>query len=327
MKRTLLILLACLTPALARAQTIDLTTAGAFYVGADGARWYQGTSSGRTTAFASFLRIMAIGTEQGFNTDFRPLAPDAVGTLVTTHSLTFGSLMPLVLTDGTGSYRFYSLFVDANETSTSGDNYLSLDSLQVYSVPAASGGALSSMAAVQAAGTLRYDMDVPSNQVVLLDGNLLLGSGSTDLEIDIPASRFDGVGSGDFIYVWAYFGRAGTISTRKYGSSGGFEEIRYALPTTGVEESSSAGPWLRVVGGPSSGVRFRYFVPEAGPVRLTLYDVRGRAVATVSSSVGAGVRELPLQSLPNASHLPSGIYFYEFRWNEARQMGKVAVLK
>ena len=330
MKRILLILLACLTPALARSQTIDLTTSGATYSGADGARWYQGTTFAGSTSFAPFLRIMALGTEQGFNTDFRPLPPDAVGTLVVTHSLTFGSLAPRILTDAAGSYRFYSLFVDVNETSTSGDSYLSLDSLQVYSVPAASGGGLSSMAAVQAAGALRYDMDALGNQVVLMDGNLLLGSGSTDLEIDIPASRFDGLAAGDFIYVWMYFGRAGTISTRKYGSSGGFEEVRYALPTTGVEETSSpsTGSWLRVVGGPSPGIRFRYYVPGPGRTSLTLYDVHGRAVSFTSSNSGSGgIRELPLQSLPNASTLGSGIYFYEFRWNGARHMGKVAVLK
>jgi hypothetical protein len=332
MKRILLILLACLTPALARAQTIDLTTLGSFYFGADGARWYQGTTFPGTVSFLPFLRVMATGTEQGFNTDFRPLPPDGVGTLASTHSVTFGSFAPRILTDATGSYRFYALFVDVNESSTSSDNYLSLDSLQVYSVPAGGGGSLSSMAAVQAAGTLRYDMDQPANQVVLMDGNLVSGSGSVDLEIDIPASRFTGVAPADFMYIWMYFGRAGTISTRKYGSSGGFEEIRYyPVPATGVEESSSAsaGPWLRVLGGPfPSTARFRYFVPHAGPTRLTLYDVHGRAVASISSNSGSGgVREVPLLSLPSASRLPSGIYFYEFQWNGARQVGKVAVLK
>jgi hypothetical protein len=48
---------------------------------------------------------------------------------------------------------------------------------------------------------------------------------------------------------------------------------------------------------------------------------------TSSNSGSGGIRELPLQSLPNASTLGSGIYFYEFRWNGARHMGKVAVLK
>lgn len=330
MKRILLILLACLVPSLARAQTIDLTTLGAIFIGADGARWYQGSSFPGTVPFTPFLRLQGGTTEHGFNTDFRPLPPDAVGNTAT-RSITFGSFGPRILTDATGSYRYYSLFLDVNESSTSGDNYLSLDSLIVYSVPAASGGALSTLAAIESAGTARYDMDQPANQLVLIDGNLAAGSGLGDLEIDIPASRFDGVGTGDFIYVFLNLGQVGTVSTRKYGTSGGFEELRaYPPPATGVEETSSesARPWLRIVAGPSFGAsRVRYFVPGPGLVRLTLYDIHGRAVTSISSMDGGGVRELPLQSLPNVSRLASGIYFYDFHWNEVRQKGKVAVLR
>jgi hypothetical protein len=330
MKRIPLILLACLMPTLARGQTIDLTTLGATSIGADGVRWYQGTTLPGTVAFIPFLRLQGGSTEHGFNTDFRPLPPDAVST--TTRSITLGSFGPRILTDATGAYRYYTLFVDVNESSTSGDNYLSLDSLIVYSVPAAGGGALSTRAAIESAGTVRYDMDQPADQTVLMDGNLVPGSGAGDLEIDIPASRFDGVGAGDFIYTYLSFGHVGTVSTRKYGTSGGFEEVRaYPPPATGVEEASSAPsrPWLRIVGGPSSSAaRIRYYVPATGRTRLTLYDVHGRAIASTSWSDGTGgVRELPLLSLPNASRLASGIYFYEFQWNEARQKGKVAFLR
>jgi hypothetical protein len=330
MKRILLVLIACLSPALSRAQTIDLTTLGATFMGADGVRWYQGTTFPGTVAFIPFLRLQGTSTEHGFNTDFRPLPPDAVST--TTRSITLGSFGPRILTDATGAYRYYTLFLDVNESSTSGDNYLSLDSLIVYSVPAAGGGALSTRAAIASAGTVRYDMDQPADQTVLMDGNLVPGSGVGDLEIDIPASRFDGVGAGDFIYTYLSFGLVGTVGARKYGTSGGFEELRaYPPPATGVEETSSesARPWLRILAGPSSGTaRFRYFVPGPGGVRLTLYDVHGRAVATMSSrDETGGVRELPLQSFPNVSRLASGIYFYDFRWNEMRQNGKVAVLR
>jgi hypothetical protein len=331
MKRILLILLTCLTPALARAQTIDLTTLGATFVGADGARWYQGTSVPGTASFIPFLRLQALTTEHGFNTDFRPLPPDAVGTTVT-RSITLGSFVPRILTDATGAHRYYTLFLDVNESSTNGDNYLSLDSLTVYSVPAASGGALSTLAAIASAGTVRYDMDQPANQSVLIDGNLVLGSGTADIEIDLPASRFDGVAAGDFIYMFLNFGQVGAVSTRKYGTSGGFEELRaYSPPASGVEETSSesARPWLRILAGPSaSASRLRYYVPGPGPVRLALYDIHGRVVTSMSSrDESGGVRELPLQSLPNVSRLASGIYFYDFHWNEVRQRGKVAVLR
>jgi hypothetical protein len=330
MKRILLVLLACLTPALAHAQTIDLTTLGATFIDAGGARWYQGTSFSGSTAFVEFLRLQGTMTEKGFNTDSRPFTEDQTGNTAT-RSITFSSFHPRIVTDATGPHAYYTLLLDVNESVTTGDNYLSLDSLTVYSVPAAAGGALATRTAVASAGTVRYDMDLPANQVVLIDGNLVAGSGESDVEIDIPASSFAGVGSGDFIYVALNFGWVGTVGARKYGASGGFEEIRtYSLPATGVEEASaSAQPWVRIVAGPSTGTaRFRYYVPGPGPARLTLYDVHGRRVASIAPShESAGVWELPLQSLPNAARLASGLYFYEFQWNEARQSGKVAVLK
>ena len=328
MKRILLVLIACFVPALAHAQTIDLTTPGATFFGADGARWYQGTTFAGA-GFVSFLRIQATGSEQGFNTDFRPLVEDDIGTITVTHSITFSVLYPRILTGATGAYRVYSLFLDVNELSGSGDNYISLDSLTVYSVPAGSGGSLSTRAEIASAGTVRYDMDQPANQVVLIDGNLVLGSGQTDIEIDIPASRFDGVLANDYIYVTVHFGQLGTVSTRKYGTSDGFEELRYALTATGVEETSSAttGPWIRMVGAPGA-FRAHYYVPGAGRVRLTLYDVHGRAVASASSREDSGgMRDLPLQTVPSVSRLASGIYFYRFEWNDTRQSGKVAILR
>jgi hypothetical protein len=330
MKRILLILFACLAPALARAQAIDLTTLGATFFGADGARWYQGTTFVGSTSFVEFLRLQGTSTEQGFNTDFRPFSENQVGNTAT-HSITFGLFQPRILTDATGAYRFYTLLLDVNEMTSSGDNYLSLDSLTIYSVPAGSGGALGTRAAIAAVGTVRYDLDVPANQVVLIDGNLVLGSGANDIEIDIPASRFDGVGASDYIYVLMNLGQIGTVGARKYGTSGGFEELRYYSQTlTDVEGTSSAtmGPWIRMIGAPSGAFRAHYYVPGAGQVRLTLYDIHGRAVASTSlREEGGGMRDLPLHTVTSVSRLASGIYFYRFEWNETRRNGKVAILR
>lgn len=330
MKRTLLVLITCFVPALAHAQTIDLTTPGASFFGTDGAHWYQGTTFVGSTSFVEFLRLQGPSMEHGFNTDFRPFSEDQVGNTVT-HSITFSVFQPRILTDATGAHRFYTLLLDVNESMTNGDNYLSLDSLTVYSVPQASGGLLSTRAAIASAGTVRYDMNQPANQVVLIDGNLVVGSGGSDVEIDIPTSRFDGVGASDYIYVWMHLGLLGTGGPRKYGTSGGFEELRYYSQTlTGVEETSSAtaGPWIHMIGAPSGALRAHYYVPGAGRVRLTLYDIHGRAVASTSSREGSGgMRDLPLQTVPNVSRLASGIYFYRFEWNETRQSGKVAILR
>ena len=330
MKRFLLVLFACLAPALARAQTIDLTTLGATFFGADGARWYQGTTFVGTTSFVEFLRLQGPSTEHGFNTDFRPFPEDQVGNTAT-RSITFGVFQPRILTDGTGAHRVYTLLLDVNELNSGGDNYLSLDSLTVYSVPQGSGGALGTRAAIAAAGTVRYDMNVPANQVVLIDGNLVQGSWVNDIEIDLPASRFDGVGANDYIYVWMHLGLQGTGGPRKFGTSGGFEELRYYSQTlTGMEEASSAttGPWIHMIGAPSGASRAHYYVPGPGQVRLALYDIHGRAVASTSFREDAGgTRDLPLQSIPSISRLASGIYFYRFEWNDTRQSGKVPILR
>src|SRR4029450_5244225 len=111
MKRILLVLLACLTPALAHAQTIDLTTLGATFVDPGGARWYQGTSFPVSTAFVEFLRLQGTMTEKGFNTDFRPFPEDATGNTAT-RSITFGSVHPPRVTAAARCHAFYTRLLD-----------------------------------------------------------------------------------------------------------------------------------------------------------------------------------------------------------------------
>ena len=64
----------------------------------------------------------------------------------------------------------------------------------------------------------------------------------------------------------------------------------------------------------------RYALPRAGPVRLVIYDVRGRAVTTlVDRQQAAGTYAVDF----DATGLPSGFYFYRMEadgFAEARSM-------
>ena len=83
-----------------------------------------------------------------------------------------------------------------------------------------------------------------------------------------------------------------------------------------------------MIGAPSGAFRAHYYVPGAGQVRLTLYDIHGRAVASTSRREdGGGMRDVQVEAVPKVSRLASGIYFYRFEWNETRQSGKVAILR
>jgi len=61
---------------------------------------------------------------------------------------------------------------------------------------------------------------------------------------------------------------------------------------------------------PSTTIRFE--MPEAGPARLVVFDVRGRALRTlVDRSLEAGTQSATWDGRDDAGHrLGSGIYFY-----------------
>lgn len=72
------------------------------------------------------------------------------------------------------------------------------------------------------------------------------------------------------------------------------------------------------------GTRIRYTVPEAMPVRLTVYDVTGRLVATLVDDV---VSEGENFADWNATGLPSGSYYYLLSAGNFSQSRKMTYLK
>ena len=63
----------------------------------------------------------------------------------------------------------------------------------------------------------------------------------------------------------------------------------------------------------STATRIRYALPQQAEIELSVYDVSGRAIAVLAKgSRPAGWHE----HIYNASHLPSGVYFYRLKAND-----------
>src|SRR5262245_25647923 len=88
-----------------------------------------------TGTFGTFVRVSASGTEQGYNSNFRPLQFNELNSAPHNHALLLASV-PIVEGDGSNGtvegvlYREFLL--DANELTTLGRQFLSLDALQIY---------------------------------------------------------------------------------------------------------------------------------------------------------------------------------------------------
>lgn len=191
------------------ATELDLTTAGSSGT-INGALFQQGevqpTGSG---VIHSFLRLQDDGTEQGYNTDYRPVQFDELTDPIHTRSLKLGAV-PIVNIDGT-NYRQFLLDID--EPIGGGKETLSLDKLQIY---LGSAGNLHDYPTFDSQATLIYDMDALSDNYVLLSSATNKGgSGKGDMFADIPDSLF--TGPNQFVYLFSRFGDHAA-------SAGGFEE-------------------------------------------------------------------------------------------------------
>src|SRR5262245_66359668 len=98
-------------PALAQFPAIDLTAGQDNVVsGVDGTIWNSNvTVPTGTGVYSPFLREQANNTEQGFNTDAKPVPLDDVSG-IWTHSLHYSDLVTVNI----GGTDYYSLQLDAN---------------------------------------------------------------------------------------------------------------------------------------------------------------------------------------------------------------------
>jgi hypothetical protein len=184
----------------------------------------QSTGTGVINPFVQVSPPGNLVVERGYNTtengtlDVGP--PDNFN-----HELLL-STVPIVNIGGT-DYRQFLL--DINENSGNGDNFLSLDQIQIFGSSVANqsvgtcggGGACNGTNQVDLAGTLLWSLDGNHDNVILQDFQLNSGSGSGDMFLYVPNSLF---GNDQYVYLYSYFGLLGVVGDRNYGGSDGFEE-------------------------------------------------------------------------------------------------------
>jgi len=163
----------------------------------------------------SFLRVQGAAahgvTQQGYNTDARPLQFDENKSPTFTHSLRLSDL-PRVFTNG-AFYRV--LLLDINQKSS--QPFLSLDQLRVFVADAPNLTGYDAATGTLAGHAAGYDLDADGDSWVKLDYRLNSGSGSGDMLAFIPEAAFAGAGDNPFVYVYSQFGE-------HFAGNAGFQE-------------------------------------------------------------------------------------------------------
>ncbi len=181
---------------------------------------YENFQPSGTGAWSSFVRLAAIGVEQGYNTSGRPVKFDEKTDPNFTRDLRFALLAPLTVDGGT----FFGFELDINESNSPGKSKISLDGLQIYI--SATGGKTPDDPSML--GTLIYDLDAGENSTVLLDHRNDPGSGKADMLMLVPEIAFAGVSDSDFVYLYSRFGELASADA-------GFEEWRaFVIPEPGT---------------------------------------------------------------------------------------------
>jgi hypothetical protein len=205
---------------------VDLTVSGNSGV-INGAIFEQvvvgSTGTGVIDAFSQQSPPGSGITSRAYNTTANPVlnnaAPDNFN-----HSVTLGQIS---IVERSGKlYREF--FLDINESAGGGNNFLSLDEIQIF----AGGTANSSVSTFTGLildhdGTLLYRMDSGDDNWVALDSSLGTGSGSGDMILLVPQTLFRGFTSTEVVTLYSEFGLQGEDPagfTGDFGSSSGFEE-------------------------------------------------------------------------------------------------------
>lgn len=225
-------LMLCGLAAAADAATIDLTTAGA--TGTDGTAIFQQTAPQPTGTgvIDSFVRIEATGnadTEQGYNTDFRPVQFDEK-TDIHTRSLLLSDV-PIV---NVGGVDYRQFLLDINEPQGQNQSTLSMDDLELF---LGNAGDLHNFPTFDGNATKIYSL---GDNVVLLDAAINPGSGIGDMFALIPDSLF--TGPNQFVYLYSHFGTTAA-------AGGGFEEWSVIGPSAPIPLPPAAYTALITLGG------------------------------------------------------------------------------
>jgi len=213
-----------------------------------------------TGVIDSFLRVQQKGAEEGFNTNFRPMMCDGrVCDDKTDPNFTRNLLsadVPIVTINGT---QYREFFLDINEPAGGGQNYLTLDQVEIYVSNTASLSSHTSTSpgygSLGASATKVYDMETGSGDNWVNLDYLLVGGGSGygDMVLYVPNSI--AFSTNQYVYLYSEFGCGGTFtaslscgngSNTKYQSQAGFEEwwVPGSTTTTGTAAVPEPGTLL-----------------------------------------------------------------------------------
>jgi uncharacterized repeat protein (TIGR01451 family) len=192
--------------------TVNLTAPGNFGSVDDvvfAADQVQGAGTG---SFPAFLQMVHSGTEQGYNSDARPVQFDETNAAGHNHSLLLANI-PIVEGNGAGGttegllYREFLL--DANEGNGGDINqFLSLDRFQIWQEKTGNLTGFTQGAGFGAPGEhLVYNLDSTGDHWIGLNASLSAGSGQSDIRVLIPDFFFDH--SIPFVYLYSAFGLQG----------------------------------------------------------------------------------------------------------------------
>jgi hypothetical protein len=183
----------------------DLSAGGAVFV--NGALFQTAElQPAGTGVIDSFVRMQAMGTQQGYNTDGRPVPFNELTDPNFTRSLLLTSV-PTVNVGGT-AYREFVL--DINQTASATGRFISLDQMRIFQSPTGN----MTTTNLSLLGTEIYTLGTAD--WIKLNAQLIGGgSGKSDLFAYIPNSLF--TSSNPYVTLYSQFGS-------NFASNDGFEE-------------------------------------------------------------------------------------------------------
>lgn len=210
------------------AVTIDLTRRGATAGAGAGIVAQTDTQPTGTGYIRSFVRVQGAasggGSEQGYNTDARPLQFDENKSPQFTRSLG-ANLVPTVTV---GGVKYREFLLDINQKSSA--SKLSIDDIRIFlgNSPTMTATAAEASSGVHTFAGLTpvFDLDAGGDRTILLDAGLNSGSGSGDMRLLVPDAAFVG---GSYVYLYSKMG-----ATAGATANGGFEEwaVKATIPPT-----------------------------------------------------------------------------------------------
>jgi len=94
-----------------------------------------------------------------------------------------------------------------------------------------------------------------------------------------------------------------------------------SLPTEFVLEQNYPNPF-----NPSTTIK--YSIPKVGKVSLKIYDILGKEIITlINEEKTAGVYEVNFDAVSGNRLIPSGIYFYQLRFEDKIFTKKMTIIK